>query len=78
MSRTTRLLEPVMVGQAKPSFDDAVAAFMLTSIGASEDNTDAHLPHWLNFLFLTIRKLGLNTDDEALDDEEKEERRRCV
>lgn len=78
ISRTMKLLEPVMLGEVKPSFDDAVTAFMLTAIGASEDSTDAHQPHWLSFLFLTVRKLGLDTEDETLDDEEKEEHRRYV
>ena len=78
LSRTMELLEPVMLGRIRPSFDDAVTAFVLTTIGASEDSKDTHQLHWLSFLFLTVRKLELDTEDESLDEEEKEEHRRCV
>lgn len=78
ISRTMRLLEPVMLGQAKLTFDDAVTAIMLCSIGASEDSTDKHQSQWLSFTFLAIRKLGPEIEDEVSDEEVNEEHRRFV
>lgn len=78
LSRTLKLLEPLMLGDVQPSFDDGLTAFMLTSIGPSENDTESRLSHWLSFLSLTIRTLGINAETEGIDEEEKEERRRHV
>jgi hypothetical protein len=73
-----RLLEPVMLGQTKLTFDDAVTAIMLCAIGASEDSTDRHQSQWLSFLFLATRKLSPEIESEGSDQEENEEHRRFV
>jgi hypothetical protein len=78
ISRAMRLLEPVMLGQTKLTFDDAVTAIMLCAIGASEDSTDKHQSQWLSFLFLAIRKLGPEIEGEGLHEEVNEEHRRFV
>jgi hypothetical protein len=76
LSRTLELLQPVMLAEVEPSFDDAVASFMLMAIGASDDENQHRLLHWSNFCKFIIRKLNLNIEPEGYDEEEKEERRR--
>lgn len=40
LSRTMKLLEPVMLGgKAKPNLDDAITAFLLHNIGPSSQET---------------------------------------
>ncbi|CZR63737.1 uncharacterized protein PAC_13634 [Phialocephala subalpina] len=76
LSQTLKLLQPVLVGEIDPTFDDAITFFMLSSIGASENDTHLRLPHWLSFMKYSLRKLSLYAEVEGLDEEEKEERRR--
>jgi hypothetical protein len=73
-----RILEPVILGQTKLTFDDAVTAIMMCAIGASEDGTDRHQSQWLSSLFLATRKLGPEIENKGSDQEENEEHRRFV
>jgi hypothetical protein len=76
LSQTLKLLEPIMIGGTEPVFDDALTAFMLITIGASENDMHPKLLHWLNLLNYWLRKLNLCAEREGLGEEEKEERRR--
>ncbi|KAF8853852.1 hypothetical protein BDZ45DRAFT_706805 [Acephala macrosclerotiorum] len=76
LSQTLKLLQPVMVGELDPTFDDAITFFILTSIGASENDTHLRLPHWLSFMKYALRKLSLYTEVEGLGGEEEEEKER--
>lgn len=67
-----------MTGEADPSFDDAITFFVLSSIGASENDNHVKLPHWLSFMKYALRKLNLYVEVDGLDEETKEERRRYV
>jgi hypothetical protein len=78
LSHTLKLLQPVMIGEIDPSFDDAITFFILSSIGASENDNHVRLPHWLSFMKYALRKLNLYTEIEGLDEETREERRRYV
>jgi len=76
LSKTMKLLQPVLLGDIEPTIDDAMTAFMLTSIGPSEDETESYLSQWLAFLKLTVKRLVLNVEPSDLNEEENEERRR--
>lgn len=78
LAKTIKLLPPILITEVEPSFDDAITSFMLASIGPSEDVTDLHMQEWLTMLKLYVTKLALNVEFEGDDEEEKEERRRCV
>lgn len=77
LSKTMKLLEPVILGgDAKPSLDDAITAFMLTNIGPSENETEALLTNWLSFHKFIIKDMGVGYQHEGMDEEDQEEWRR--
>jgi hypothetical protein len=78
LCRTLELLQPVMLAEVEPTFDDAIASFLLTSFGASDDEHHLRLLHWLNFCKFITRKVNLNIEPHGYNEEDKEERRRCV
>ena len=78
LSQTLKLLQPAMLGEFDPTFDDAITFFILSSIGASENDNHIRLPHWLSFMKYALRKLNLYAEVENLDEESREERRRFV
>lgn len=57
-------------------FDDALTAFMLTTIAPSEKSLESGLQYWLVFLNFVVQKLDLHKDDQGMDEDDREERRR--
>jgi hypothetical protein len=78
LSKTIKLLQLVLLGDSEPSLDDAITCFIVSSIGPSEDETETNLAQWLAFMKLNVTILVLNAEAENVDEEEKEERRRCA
>uniref|UniRef100_A0A093V8Y3 Xylanolytic transcriptional activator xlnR n=1 Tax=Talaromyces marneffei PM1 TaxID=1077442 RepID=A0A093V8Y3_TALMA len=58
------------------TFDDALTAFVITSIGPSEKSVESSLQYWLTFLKFIVQKLDLHMDVPHLCEDDKEERRR--
>lgn len=75
LSKTVKLLQPVLLGNPEPSLDDAITCFIVSSIGPSEDETETNMVQWLAFMKLKVKISVLNIEAEN-DEEEKEERRR--
>lgn len=75
-SGALKLLGPVFLAEIEPSFDDAVAAFLLCSIATSDNEKHGYLPQWLSHLKFMVKQLNLNVEPEGFDEESKEERRR--
>jgi hypothetical protein len=76
LSLAVQQLEPVFLGNTEAIFDHAVAAFLLVSIGTSDDETHKSLPRWLHMLKFMVLNLSLSEEVVDLDEETKEERRR--
>ncbi|BCS04224.1 Zn(II)2Cys6 transcription factor [Aspergillus luchuensis] len=57
-------------------FDDALTAFIMTSIAPSERSVESSLQYWLIFLRFVVQKLELHKDVPDLSQDDKEERRR--
>ncbi|PYH42273.1 fungal specific transcription factor domain-containing protein [Aspergillus saccharolyticus JOP 1030-1] len=49
---------------------------MLTTIAPSQKSLESNLQYWLVFLRFVVQKLDLHRDDQGLDQEDREERRR--
>ena len=58
--------------------DDALTAFIMTSIAPSERSVESSLQYWLIFLRFVVQKLELHKDVPDLSQDDKEERRRFV
>lgn len=71
-----RLFHPRTLPDSHHTFDDALTAFMITSIGPSEKSVESSLQYWLMFLKFIVQKLDLRIDTSHLGEEDKEERRR--
>lgn len=94
LSKTMKLLEPVMLGGVvKPNLDDAITAFLLHNIGPSENEfvasspelsttyksrTEALLTNWLSFQKFMIKDMGCHFRQEGMDEEDREEWRRYI
>lgn len=69
------------VPDATHVFDDAITAFIMTSIPPSEQSVESGLHYWLSFLGFVVQQLQLHHDSSHLSDlseDDKEERRRYV
>ncbi|KAH8659775.1 hypothetical protein BX600DRAFT_513447 [Xylariales sp. PMI_506] len=75
-SRALYLLEPVYLAENEPSFDEALATFLLCSIAASDNEKHPYLPHRLAQMKFMVKQLNLNLEPEGFDEESAEERRR--
>ncbi|KUL89829.1 hypothetical protein ZTR_02723 [Talaromyces verruculosus] len=71
-----REFHPRTLPDSHHTFDDALTAFMITSIGPSEKSVESSLQYWLMFLEFIVQKLDLRMDAPHLGEEDKEERRR--
>ena len=76
LSITLKLLQPVLLGDVDPSFDDAITVSTLTGIGSSDNDNHFQLPNWLQVMKHYLKKLNLCAEPVGFDEEEKEERRR--
>ncbi|PWY91683.1 hypothetical protein BO94DRAFT_461610 [Aspergillus sclerotioniger CBS 115572] len=57
-------------------FDDALTAFIMTSIAPSERSVESSLHYWLIFLKFIVQKLHLHREVPDLSEDDKQERRR--
>ncbi|KAJ5937822.1 hypothetical protein N7454_004164 [Penicillium verhagenii] len=57
-------------------FDDALTAFIMTSISPSEQSVESSLHYWLAFLGFIVQELQLYKDSPILSEDDREERRR--
>jgi hypothetical protein len=71
-----RQFHPRTLPDSHHTFDDALTAFMITSIAPSEKSVESSLQYWLIFLKFIVQKLNLHMDIPHLGEEDKEERRR--
>ena len=78
LSAAIELMRPVFFAEVEPTFDDAVTVSVLTAIGISEDKTHPCFPQWLSHLKFMVRQMELFIELDDLEEEFKEERRRCV
>lgn len=75
-SSALKLLEPVFLAHAEPTFDDALAVLLLCTIATHDDKKHGYLPQWLSFFKFLAKQMNLDLEPEGFDDESKEERRR--
>ncbi|KAJ5627840.1 hypothetical protein N7490_010068 [Penicillium lividum] len=68
--------ERAALGRANHVFDDALTAFMMTSISPSEQSLESSLHYWLAFLGFIVQELQLYKDSPILSEDDREERRR--
>ncbi|KAJ5291303.1 hypothetical protein N7478_000554 [Penicillium angulare] len=59
-------------------FDDAITAYIMTSIPPSEQSVESSLHYWLAFLKFIVQDLQLHKDSPKLSEDDREERRRHV
>ncbi|KAJ5097385.1 hypothetical protein N7456_008106 [Penicillium angulare] len=59
-------------------FDDAITAYIMTSIPPSEQSVESSLHYWLAFLKFIVQDLQLHKDSPELSEDDREERRRHV
>ncbi|KAJ5959870.1 uncharacterized protein N7479_007020 [Penicillium vulpinum] len=69
---------PRTLPDANHVFDDALTAFLMTSISPSEKSVESTLHYWLTFLVSIVQEQQLHKDAPNLSEDEKEERRRST
>ncbi|KAJ5727741.1 NmrA-like family protein [Penicillium malachiteum] len=74
--KLTSFLHPRTLPDAKHVFDDALTAFIMTSISPSEQSVESSLHYWLAFLKFVVQELQVYKALSELTEDEREERRR--
>ncbi|RHZ53919.1 ankyrin repeat domain-containing protein [Aspergillus thermomutatus] len=72
-----RNFHPRTLPDSHQVFDDAVTAFIITSIAPSEKPVESSLQYSLTFLTFIVQKLNLHIDAPELSMEDREEREGC-
>ncbi|KAJ5658345.1 uncharacterized protein N7484_001994 [Penicillium longicatenatum] len=74
--KLTYYFHPRTLPGANHVFDDALTAFIMTSISPSEQSVESSLHYWLAFLKFIVQELQLYKDSPILSEDDREERRR--
>jgi hypothetical protein len=78
LSELMKRFHKIILPESRLSLDDGITAFIVTSIGPSEEAIHSNLPCYLAFLKYVVRRLNLNSEVSGLSEETKEERRRLA
>lgn len=78
LDRLIQHFHPRTLPDTNHVLDDALTAFIMTSIAPSERSVESSLQYWLIFLKFVVQKLELHKDVPDLSEDDKEERRRFV
>jgi xylanolytic transcriptional activator XlnR len=78
LSKLVKRFHKIILPESQLSLDDGITAFLITSIGPSEEAIHSNLPYYLAFLKYVIKRLNLNMDTPELSEETREERRRLA
>jgi hypothetical protein len=73
VSRAVQMFDDQTSSDPNVSIDYAIASFMLTMIGPSDQSVHANVPRWVAMLKFTIQKLQLAGGHQSLHGEEAEE-----
>lgn len=77
--KLSHYFHPRTLPGANHVFDDALTAFIMTSISPSEQSVESSLHYWLAFLKFIVQELQLYKDSPILSEDDREERRRyCI
>ncbi|KAI2841516.1 transcriptional regulator family: Fungal Specific TF [Aspergillus niger] len=76
LDRLIQHFHPRTLPDTNHVLDDALTAFIMTSIAPSERSVESSLQYWLIFLKFVVQKLELHKDVPDLSEDDKEERRR--
>lgn len=74
--KLSHYFHPRTLPGANHVFDDALTAFVMTSISPSEQSVESSLHYWLAFLKFIVQELQLYKDSPILSEDDREERRR--
>lgn len=77
-ARAIHLMQPILLAEVEPTFDNLVTLSNLVVISISEDENHAFFTQWLTMLKCFVSKNRLCKEMDSLDEEAKEERRRYV